>query len=66
MRKFSICFFFKSLETLTVERDNAKKIVRQEIESEKRELEDKIASLYRELTENNSNRETLMTQLYSR
>ncbi|XP_033216955.1 centrosomal protein of 131 kDa [Belonocnema kinseyi] len=56
----------KSLETLTVERDNAKKVVRQEIESEKRELEDKIASLYRELTENNSSRDTLMTQLYSR
>ncbi|XP_051172714.1 centrosomal protein of 131 kDa-like [Leptopilina boulardi] len=56
----------KSLETVSVERDNAKRVVRQEIESEKRELEDKIASLYRELTENNSNRETLMTQLYSR
>lgn len=49
-----------------MERNNAKKIVRQEIEAEKRELEDKIASLYRELTESNSNRDLQMAQLYSR
>ncbi|XP_023290362.1 centrosomal protein of 131 kDa isoform X2 [Orussus abietinus] len=51
---------------LISERDNAKKIVRAEIECEKRKLEDKIASLYRELTESNTNRDTLMAQLYSR
>ncbi|XP_012263429.2 centrosomal protein of 131 kDa [Athalia rosae] len=54
------------VDQLTIEKNNAKKIVRQEIESEKRELEDKIASLYKELTENNSNRDVQMAQLYSR
>lgn len=54
------------MDRLTLERDQARRIARQEIESEKRELEDKIASLYRELTENNANRDSIMTQLYSR
>ena len=49
-----------------MERDHSKKIARQEIESEKRELENKIASLYREITENNANRDSVMAQLYSR
>lgn len=51
---------------LTTERDKAKEIVRQEIEMEKRELEDKIASLYKEITQNNVNRDQLMVQLHSR
>lgn len=54
------------IEKLTMERDDAKRIARHEIESEKRQLEDKIASLYRELTENNANRDSVMAQLYSR
>ncbi|KAL2713892.1 centrosomal protein of 131 kDa-like [Vespula squamosa] len=54
------------IETLTAERDNAKGIARREIEAEKRVLEDKIASLYQELTQNNANKEMLMSQLYSR
>ncbi|XP_043281919.1 centrosomal protein of 131 kDa isoform X2 [Venturia canescens] len=56
----------QSVDKLTLERDEAKRIARHEIESEKRELEDKIASLYRELTQNNANRESVMAQLYSR
>ncbi|XP_046412848.1 centrosomal protein of 131 kDa [Neodiprion fabricii] len=56
----------QSVDQLTIERDDAKKIVRKEIEMEKRELENKIASLHRELTENNSNRDVQMAQLYSR
>lgn len=51
---------------LTRERDDAKKIARQEIETEKRELKDEIASLYQEITQNNVNRDQLMTQLHSR
>lgn len=51
---------------LTIERDDAKKIARQEIETEKRELEDRIASLYQEITQNNANRDQLMAQLHSR
>ncbi|XP_047354936.1 centrosomal protein of 131 kDa [Vespa velutina] len=54
------------IETLTAERDNAKGIARREIEGEKRVLEDKIASLFQELTQNNANKEMLMSQLYSR
>ncbi|XP_044015207.1 centrosomal protein of 131 kDa-like isoform X2 [Aphidius gifuensis] len=54
------------VERLTRERDHAKKLARQEIEHEKRELEDKISSLYKEITEINKNRDTHMTQLYSR
>lgn len=60
---------FVDLQTivrLTMERDDAKKIARQEIETEKRELEDKIASLYQEITQNNVNRDKLMAQLHSR
>lgn len=48
------------------ERDHAKKLARQEIECEKRELEEKISSLYREITQINSNKESHMAQLYSR
>jgi len=51
---------------LTIERDGAKEIARQEIETEKRELENKIASLYQEITQNNFNRDQLMAQLHSR
>lgn len=51
---------------MTIERDNAKEIARKEIEIEKRQLEDKIASLYQEITQNNINRDQLMAQLHSR
>ncbi|KAM0732921.1 Centrosomal protein of 131 kDa [Formica fusca] len=51
---------------LTTEKDNAKEIARQEIETEKRELEDKIASLYQEIIQNNANRDQFMAQLHSR
>lgn len=51
---------------LTTERDNAKEVARQEIEMEKRELEEKIASLYEEITQNNVNRDQFMAQLHSR
>lgn len=54
------------IETLTAERDNARGIARREIEGEKRILEEKIASLYQELTQNNAEKEMLMSQLYSR
>lgn len=51
---------------MTTEKDNAKEIARQEIETEKRELEDKIASLYQEIIQNNANRDQFMAQLHSR
>ncbi|TGZ47548.1 5-azacytidine-induced protein 1, partial [Temnothorax longispinosus] len=56
----------ETIVRLTTERDDAKKIARKEIETEKRELEDKIASLYQEITQNNVNRDQLMAQLHSR
>ncbi|XP_070514372.1 centrosomal protein of 131 kDa isoform X1 [Cardiocondyla obscurior] len=56
----------ETIVRLTAERNNAKEITRQEIEMEKRELEDKITSLYQEITQNNANRDQLMTQLHSR
>ncbi|XP_068985850.1 centrosomal protein of 131 kDa-like isoform X4 [Bombus flavifrons] len=54
------------IKRLSMERDNSKKLARQEIEAEKRELEEKIASLYHEITRINANRDTSMTQLHSR
>lgn len=51
---------------MTTEKDNAKEITRQEIETEKRELEDKIASLYQEIIQNNANKDQIMAQLHSR
>ncbi|XP_050597137.1 centrosomal protein of 131 kDa isoform X1 [Bombus affinis] len=54
------------IKRLSMERDNSKKLARQEIEGEKRELEEKIASLYHEITRINANRDTSMTQLHSR
>ncbi|XP_039307400.1 centrosomal protein of 131 kDa isoform X1 [Solenopsis invicta] len=51
---------------LTTEKNNAKELAKQEIETEKRELEDKIASLYQEITQNNINRDQIMAQLHSR
>lgn len=54
------------IETLTAERDNARGIARREIEPEKKILEDKIASLYQELMQNNADKDMLMSQLYSR
>ncbi|XP_071874662.1 LOW QUALITY PROTEIN: centrosomal protein dilatory [Bombus fervidus] len=54
------------IKRLSMERDNSKKLARQEIEGEKRELEEKIASLYHEITRINANRETSMAQLHSR
>lgn len=54
------------IKRLNIERNNAKKIVRQEIEGEKRELEEKIASLYQEITRINANRDASMAQLHSR
>jgi len=56
----------QTIVKLTIERDDAKEIARQEIETEKRELEDKIASLYQEITQNNVNRDQIMAQLHSR
>ncbi|XP_048269425.1 centrosomal protein of 131 kDa isoform X2 [Bombus terrestris] len=53
------------IKRLSMERDNSKKLARQEIEGEKRELEEKIASLYHEITRINANRDTSMTQLHS-
>lgn len=49
-----------------MERNNSKKLARQEIEQEKRELEEKIASLYQEITRINANRDASMAQLHSR
>lgn len=54
------------IERLSVERDSAKKLARQEIEAEKRELEEKIASLYQEITQNNASKDASMAQLHSR
>ncbi|XP_032686822.1 centrosomal protein of 131 kDa [Odontomachus brunneus] len=56
----------QTVAKLTIERDNAREIAKQEIETEKRELEDKIALLYQEITRNNANRDQLMAQLHSR
>ncbi|XP_028045428.2 centrosomal protein of 131 kDa isoform X1 [Monomorium pharaonis] len=56
----------ETIVKLTIQRDNAKELARQEIETEKKELEDKIASLYQEITQNNINRDQLMAQLHSR
>lgn len=63
---FQIRIIFKVIKRLNIERNNAKKIVRQEIEGEKRELEEKIASLYQEITRINANRDASMAQLHSR
>ncbi|XP_011306238.1 centrosomal protein of 131 kDa [Fopius arisanus] len=54
------------VEKLTREKDHAKNLARQEIEHEKRELEDRIASLYNEIAEINNNKECHMAQVYSR
>jgi len=51
---------------LTTERDNAKDAARQEIETEKKGLKDKIALLHQEISQNNANRDQIMTQLHSR
>ncbi|XP_076640367.1 centrosomal protein of 131 kDa-like [Colletes latitarsis] len=56
----------EAVKRLSVEKDNAKKLARQEIEVEKRELEEKITSLYQEITRNNTNRDASMAQLHSR
>nr|XP_012135852.1 PREDICTED: centrosomal protein of 131 kDa isoform X1 [Megachile rotundata]XP_012135853.1 PREDICTED: centrosomal protein of 131 kDa isoform X1 [Megachile rotundata] len=54
------------IKQLNVEKDHAKKLARQEIEGEKRELEEKIASLYQEITRIGANRDASMAQLHSR
>ncbi|XP_029049631.1 centrosomal protein of 131 kDa isoform X1 [Osmia bicornis bicornis] len=54
------------IQELRMEKDQAKKLARQEIEGEKRELEEKIASLYQEITRINSNKDASMSQLHSR
>ncbi|CAK9816111.1 Centrosomal protein of 131 kDa [Anthophora plagiata] len=54
------------IKRLSVEKENAKALARQEIEGEKRELEEKIASLYQEITCINASKETSMAQLHSR
>lgn len=54
------------IKRLSMERNNSKKLARQEIEQEKRELEEKIASLYQEITRINVNRDASMAQLHSR
>ncbi|XP_076300022.1 centrosomal protein dilatory isoform X2 [Lasioglossum baleicum] len=51
---------------LSSERDDAKKLARQEIEGEKRDLEGKIASLYQEIALINANRDASLAQLHSR
>ncbi|XP_072751633.1 centrosomal protein of 131 kDa [Anoplolepis gracilipes] len=56
----------ETIVKLTKEKDNAKEIAKQEIETEKRELEDKIASLYQEIIQNNANRDQFVAQLHSR
>ncbi|XP_018348192.1 PREDICTED: centrosomal protein of 131 kDa-like [Trachymyrmex septentrionalis] len=56
----------KIIVKLTAERDDAKETARLEIETEKKELKDKIASLYQEIRQNNVNRDQLMAQLHSR
>ncbi|KAG5314878.1 CP131 protein, partial [Pseudoatta argentina] len=56
----------KIIVKLTAERNDAKETARQEIETEKKELKDKIASLYQEIRQNNVNRDQLMAQLHSR
>ncbi|KZC09207.1 5-azacytidine-induced protein 1 [Dufourea novaeangliae] len=54
------------IKRLSLEKDNARKLARQEIEGEKRELEEKIGSLYHEIGQNNASREASMAQLHSR
>ncbi|KAK1123334.1 hypothetical protein K0M31_008952 [Melipona bicolor] len=54
------------IKRLNIERNNSKKLARQEIEQEKRELEEKIASLYQEITRINANRDASMAQLHGR
>lgn len=54
------------VQRLTIERDNARRSARQEIEGEKRELEEKICSLYQEITRINVNRDVSLAQLRSR
>ncbi|XP_063983556.1 centrosomal protein of 131 kDa-like isoform X2 [Diachasmimorpha longicaudata] len=56
----------RMVEKLTREKDHARNLARQEIEYEKRELEERISSLYREISEINSNQESHMAQVYSR
>ncbi|XP_053981820.1 centrosomal protein of 131 kDa isoform X2 [Hylaeus volcanicus] len=56
----------EAVKRSTMEKENAKKLARQEIEVEKRELEEKIASLYQEISRNNANRDASMAQLHSR
>ncbi|EZA48105.1 5-azacytidine-induced protein [Ooceraea biroi] len=51
---------------VTAERDNAKEIAKQEIEAEKKELKDKIASLYQEITRNNANKDQSIRELHSK
>ncbi|XP_034951729.1 centrosomal protein of 131 kDa-like isoform X2 [Chelonus insularis] len=56
----------KMIEKITKERDNAKQIVRQEIECEKRVLMDEITSLQQQIKQLNANRDSHISQLYSR
>ncbi|XP_076757293.1 centrosomal protein dilatory [Xylocopa sonorina] len=51
---------------LSVEKDDARKLARQEIEGEKRDLEEKIASLYQEITRMDRDREESMARIHSR
>ncbi|KOC67741.1 5-azacytidine-induced protein 1 [Habropoda laboriosa] len=54
------------IKRLNIEKENARTFARQEIEGEKRELEEKIASLYQEISRINANKEVSMVQLHSR
>nr|XP_033337543.1 centrosomal protein of 131 kDa [Megalopta genalis] len=56
----------ETVKRLSLERDDAKRLVRQEIEGEKRDLEGKIASLYQEIALINANRDASLAQLHSR
>ncbi|CAL7942716.1 unnamed protein product [Xylocopa violacea] len=54
------------INRLSQEKDDAKKLARQEIEGEKRDLEAKIASLYQEITRIDRNGEASMARIHSR
>ncbi|XP_066602779.1 centrosomal protein of 131 kDa-like [Prorops nasuta] len=54
------------IESAKADRDNARKIARMEIESEKKELEKKITVLYQEINDHHSNKEILLTQIHNR
>ncbi|XP_020279135.1 centrosomal protein of 131 kDa [Pseudomyrmex gracilis] len=60
------CNMNDMIAKLTLEKNDARDIARREFDMEKRELEEKIASLQQEIIRNNASRDQFMTQLQSR